>query len=184
MNAKLSPIPSRRPKQSSPPHSKPAKGLGIIILFMFVVGMGVLSWGGYEASRAMTSIRWPSTEGTVIRSFVQEVEHHKEERTESTFYPKVVYRYSVFGESREADRIAFGGVPGGSRTEAQRMIDRYPVGMVVTVFYDPNRPSVAVLKAGYSRMAYMMVGVGVMLIAGAAFGFRRWRNQRGKANLN
>lgn len=177
-------LPSGKIPGPSRLRSKRAKMLVIVTLFLLIIGMGLVGWGGFEARRAAESRRWPSTRGTVIRAYIHEVEKHHEEQTDSTFYPRVLYRYFVLGELHTADRIAFGGLPGGSRASAQKVIDRYPVGMALTVYYAPNRPAVAVLEAGYSLMAYSMIGGGLIFLTAAAFGFRAWQRRLKKGNIH
>ena len=79
--------------------------------------------------------------------------------------------------------MAFGGFSEDSRRKAQKIVDQYPKGMALTVYYDPNDPSVAVLKAGYRLAAYAMVAAGLALCAGGMLGFRAWRRKQGRRNI-
>jgi hypothetical protein len=56
----------------------------------------------------------------------------------------VQYSYEVKGERYEGNRITPGLQWGG--TGAEKVIDRYPVGARVTVYYDPKNPSEALLE--------------------------------------
>ncbi len=151
-------------------------------LTMLVIGLLVSGWGGLELQRALESRHWPSTTGIVTGATIDEVVHRKREGPETTYHPKIQYQYAVFGQVYRADRIVFGGSPGGSRRAAQKMVDRYPEGLAVTVYYDPNKPSVAVVKAGYRLTAYAMVAVGVVLCAGGVFCWRAWRRKPERRN--
>jgi hypothetical protein len=182
MKKKRTPAKTASPSDASPDlspvHSKRTKRLRMITIFLFVWGLGLVVWGGFQASRAMDSRRWPSTRGTVIRSYVHEAKTHGQETKTTAFYPRVIYHYSVLGDRYTADRIAFGGVPSGSRAGAKKVVDRYPAGTTVTVYYDPNKPSLAVLEAGYGNMAYAVTGMGVLLLIGSLLIWRRWRRSR------
>jgi LPXTG-motif cell wall-anchored protein len=53
----------------------------------------------------------------------------------------------------------------------------------VTVYYDPDDPSVAVLNAGYKLQAYAIISAGLMGLAGGMFFFRRWRRRQARRNI-
>ena len=59
-------------------------------------------------------------------------------------YPVVQYSYQVGGRSYQGSRIAPGPEVGG--TGAGKIIERYPVNSQVTVYYNPQNPSDAVLE--------------------------------------
>jgi hypothetical protein len=82
--------------------------------------MALLGWGLFELQRAMESHGWPSTTGTIARSEIHQVENRKENRTETIYFPRIHYRYSVFGKDYTSDRIAFGGLSGGNQRKAKK----------------------------------------------------------------
>ena len=154
------------------PRAKPKsdKSLGILTLAMLAAGAGLLLWGGYEINRAYESRGWPNTQGTITSSYIKK-ENRKDSnnRYKTTYYPKVNYQYQVEGKYYSCNRIAFGGVSGGKRSKAKKVVDRYPSGKKVTVYYNPQDPGVAVLKAGFSWGALfafltglIFFGVGIM----------------------
>lgn len=128
--------------------SKASRAKGLLTLSLFAAGMALLGWGLFELQRAMESHGWPSTTGTITRSEVHQVENRKENQTDTIYYPRIHYRYSVFGQGYTAGRIVFGGLSGGDQSKAKKIVDQYPAGSPVTVYYDPGDPSVAVLNAG------------------------------------
>ena len=154
------------------PRAKPKsdKSLGILTLAMLAAGAGLLLWGGYEINRAYESRSWPNTQGTITSSYIKK-ENRKDSNNsyKTTYYPKVNYQYQVEGKYYSCNRIAFGGVSGGKRSKAKKVVDRYPSGKKVTVYYNPKDPGVAVLKAGFSWGALfafltglIFFGVGIM----------------------
>jgi hypothetical protein len=151
--------------------SKPDKNLGILTLALLAAGVGLLAWGGYEIKRAYESRGWPNTQGTITSSYIKK-ENRKDSnnRYKTTYYPKVNYQYQVEGKYYSCNRIAFGGVSGGKRSKAKRVVDRYPSGKKVTVYYNPQDPGIGVLNAGFSWGALLaflsgliFFGVGVLL---------------------
>lgn len=157
--------------------------LGIIAVCMVAAGLAVVIWGVFEWKQAGESRSWPMTTGTVVRSYVHNVQERKEDPVMVRYYPKVHYRYMVRGEVYTADRIAFGGHIETNQHEAQKMVDRYPTGSAVTVAYDPNDPSVAVLNAGYRLPAVAVVGAGGVICAFGILGYRMWRRQQARRTI-
>lgn len=169
-----------RPMRTYP---KSSKKLGVLVTCIFAAGVMLCAWGAFELMRAHESSRWPSTTGIVTTSYVLKVQERKADHAMFSFYPKIEYRYTVLGQSYSAARIAFGGVTEASQHEAQKIVDQYPTDTTLTVHYDPNDPSVAVLKAGYRLPAYGMVGVGLVLcVIGIYFLRIHWR-KRGRGHI-
>lgn len=61
--------------------------------------------------------------------------------------PHIVYKYQVNGYEYQSDQIRAGDVimsysGGGS---AYDLVDKYPVGLEVTIYYDPSNPSMSCL---------------------------------------
>jgi len=104
---------------------------------------------------------WSSTVGTVTLSTI---DAHKSDGRNSIQYPIVRYSYQVMGREYEANKIMPGPEVGGSG--AQKVIDCYPVGAQVMVYYDPSNPSDAVLETkapAQWAMWLVMVIINVML---------------------
>jgi hypothetical protein len=61
-------------------------------------------------------------------------------------YPVVQYTYQVMGQMLQGRKVMPGPEVGG--TGAHKVVNRYPAGAQVMVYYDPNNPSDAVLERG------------------------------------
>lgn len=86
---------------------------------------------------------WPSTSGTVLSSVVVE-----RQSSEGAWYsPEVEFEYTVAGETYTAvDAPIFGThLDIESRADSQKIVDHYPPGQTVTVYYHPRWPTVALL---------------------------------------
>lgn len=105
--------------------------------------LGILGCFWWKGRMVRKSKRWPSTMGEIIRS-----EMVKEINSDGNFYsPKIAYRYSARGRSYEQDTIQIGvGGCTGSRKQAKRTVNRYPVGAQVLVHFDPEEPGRACLE--------------------------------------
>jgi hypothetical protein len=63
------------------------------------------------------------------------------------YKPKVVYEYQIMSQKYTGERITFGGLP-TTRMGAAKVVQQYPAGAQVTVYYDPGSPTQAVLEPG------------------------------------
>ena len=107
---------------------------------------GLIMVARYTLKRASESESWPSVEGYVVQSDVAAVR----DEGRQIYRPVVRYRYEVGGERYEGSRIRWGALVEFRKfTRARTMLDKYRAGKAVAVHYDPKRPGVAVLQAGY-----------------------------------
>lgn len=108
-----------------------------VLLLLNTIFLAVI----YFMRRRMATVStWPSTMGTVTASFLEQ----RSDSEGTTNYPVVQYSYQVGGQSYQSSKRAPGMEVGG--TGAGSVIARYPVGAQVMVFYDPQKPSDAVLE--------------------------------------
>src|SRR4051794_12497911 len=118
-----------------------------LIYAMIPIGITVMMVRKYrEARRARL---WSSTDGKVLVSTV--VARRKspgdpgyaDTDTEITNEPRVEYEYRVDKKKYRGHKIDLGEKT--SSYELEKILDRYPVGAAVTVYYDPADPNRAVL---------------------------------------
>ncbi|NNF42829.1 MAG: DUF3592 domain-containing protein [Phycisphaerales bacterium] len=135
------------------------------------VGMGAyVAWTTWWAGRRVVrSLRWPSVDGTVLRSNVR-MTTTRHGRIHSAV---IEYRYDVGGTTHHGETICLGGeLDTTFESRARRRCQRYPVGATVPVYYDPVEPAVCCLERkqetawlGYA-IAVLFVVVGVVVSAG------------------
>lgn len=112
--------------------------IGLVLIILNVVFLGII----FFTRRKMDAVsKWPTTLGTVQNSIL-ETRHSSE--SGSVDYPMVRYSYQVAGQTYQGNRIAPGMEVGGSG--AGKVVARYPAGAQVMVFYNPQKPSEAVLE--------------------------------------
>lgn len=131
-----------------------AEWIPITLVILITVCSSILSviiFGGvayliYKRSQQGKALReaaqaWRSTTGTVLMSSVQS--GHA-----GTLYPVVVYQYEVNGQSYQSQIIKAGEQYLNIRIagQAQETVNRYPIGAAVTVYYNPDNPSVSALE--------------------------------------
>jgi hypothetical protein len=134
--------------------------LPIIVLLVVAVLAKLL-----EARKAST---WSTASGRVVTSETR-TEHQRSAGGETTVktMPLVEYEFSVGGQKWRGNRISIGEDSGGANTEAT--LGRYPIGSVVSVYYDPADPKKSVLErdipAGFGK-GLLAILFFIALIAG------------------
>ena len=121
--------------------------IGFIFLLFNVIFLGVIFTAQKDAA-AVT--KWPTTTGTVLMSTL---ESRRTNNGRHAQYPVVLYSYQVGGRSYEGNRIAPGPEVGG--TGAPKRLAKYGTGTQVTVYYNPNDPSDAVLETTVSSIFWL-----------------------------
>jgi hypothetical protein len=106
---------------------------------MAFVGLLLIIQGIYETIYNFKINRWPTCEGVITCSEVDERSRYDEDLGHSVayFYPKVRYHYEVNSVIQEGYRIA---IQEKSSTEVESILpvlDKYPVGKSVRLSYNP-----------------------------------------------
>lgn len=141
------------------------------ILFIFV-GIIALIWGGIVLKNASASSAWPSVQGEVteskVETKVERVKKNERWQNRRTYWAKVHYSYSVDGAPYSGAKVSFGEY-GGKEKDARQIVKRFPKGKSVDVYYDPEKPEMAVLEPGATKASYLFLGIGlVSFIVGIA----------------
>lgn len=151
------------------------RGLPWVVMF----GGGVLLANGLlDFVRAVSSRDWPTAEGTIVSSEVDsETRSVGDGQSSTSCWPKVGYDYTVNDKTYSGDTIAFSSLRSGphigsGRAEAQVVVDRYPVGKQVRVYYNPKDPEIAALESGDTALNFIAPVAGVFLIL-FGYGLRR-----------
>lgn len=141
--------------------------IGCTFLLMNGIFLGII----VSTQRKMNAMQsWSSTMGTVSNSYL---ERRRSSKGGSVNYPVVQYSYQVGGQAYRGSKIAPGMEVGG--TGAGKVVERYPAGAQVMVFYDPQNPSDAVLerKAHAQWVMWLVLVITDLMLCGmaGAFGF-------------
>ena len=126
-------------------------------------------WKSIRQSRTLKS--WPTTVGTVLSSHVTQEKKRDKNGSMSTEYRRSIeYEYSVRESTFRSRRIGKGSEPAYYlKDSCERALTLYPEGGAVTVHYDPNDPSDAVLDVTrYDWIGYFLVG-GLLFLVGGWF---------------
>jgi hypothetical protein len=116
------------------------------------------------AAKQAASVAWPTVQGEVTRAWVHSF---RDNNQNLQYMARVKFAYEVQGRRHESERIAWGGRASAATSgEAQTLVDRYPTGSPVAVYYNPQKPKEAVLEpaetGGLSMLTWTWVGLAVI----------------------
>jgi hypothetical protein len=133
-------------------------------LFFIVVGGLALAITFYFHNQQKASETWPSTEGIVIASFIEE---YRDEEQIPSYYARVQYQYSVGSVNYSTYQVKFGiEKTFANQSGAGKVLAVYPVGQAVTVYYDIADPSNAVLDRSTSQLTVWYILGGLLVVIG------------------
>ena len=120
------------------------------------------------------SSSWPSVQGQIISS---EIKSHSSTYTDTTtnrtknetvYDAQINYRYVVNGITYNNGDVRIGGtVRTNMKMWTTKLLDKYPRGKVVNVYYNPENPFQSVLEKGFqlSTFAFLAVGLAIFIFA-------------------
>ena len=136
--------------------------LGLFIL----IGVGALGGGVWTLIRSLRCEHWPTTEGVIEQA---ELKYHSSDHGSGSYSASITYDYQVAGVHYPGTRLAFGEMSSSSGYP-QGILDRFPVGKKVRVYYSPDVPQLAVLETGIHGGTWVCFGVGTLFVlAGIMF---------------
>lgn len=162
---------------------KTAKNLLFLVLGMFAAGVCLIAWSGYEIKGSRESGSWPSAQGTITSSGMSKrTTRDSNHRTRTTYYPKIGFHYTVDGRKYAGSRIQFGtGETGGSMKWAQKVVNKYPSGKKVNVYYNPQEPNYGVLEAGITWRSIIFLLSGILFFTVGVFCLKAYLKNRRRA---
>ena len=143
----------------------------LIPLLFVAIGLVLFYIYFRNLARVRASEGWPASQGTILESWVRESTTTDDDgSTSSHYYPEVRYAYQVMGVEYQGDKLTFGPKSGGAQSKAARIVSNYPKGVTVTVYYDPQKPSNAVLERNVSK-SLLIYGL-IFIVIGIFFYFK------------
>lgn len=148
---------------------------GVMLAISALCLVGVVR--SFILSRAARS--WPVVMGKILVSELVsetsiETDNDNSTSREVTMYGvNLKYEYSVGGQKMESDRITWvDGIKVNSQSPARKILDAYPVGKMVQVYYRPDDPAFAMLEPHKLGSVYFLLLFG--LAFGGFGGFLLW----------
>jgi len=152
--------------------------VGVLMSLVFIaIGLGMLYYARSVSAKAQQSLSWPSTEGIISHSAVlQQMPQTANSNDAVTYKADVAYRYKVRGRDFSSERITLADFS-STTGRAQDIVNRYPDGAPITVYYNPVDPSDALLEPGGAtgiRVLYLIGGIfaafGLLFLFGSLTG--------------
>ena len=121
-----------------------------IAIICFVLGI-------YIRRKEVAPLNWPRVQGEIVSSKLQRlyIGHGREE-----VQPIIEYSFTYDNVLFLSSHWRFGNFSIGSSESANAVIERYTVGMLVTVFVNIKRPEKSVLEAGDSLLSWFVIALG------------------------
>jgi hypothetical protein len=131
-------------------------------VILISLGIVFLFYGSTNLVRDYNSLHWPSTSG-IIRSAKTS---HAFWAYHGFSYADILYDYRVASVSYSGIRVSFGGFwqHNHNENEVRLVLNRYPQGKEVAVFYDPNDPNNAVLEPQITDRTWTPLALGVAFL--------------------
>lgn len=164
-----------KPKRRKLPRWAKLVFLVVLPILCMIVGLITLLIGARYALLAQSSRDWPTTDGIIVSS---DVEDHvsratrtqgKPRKSRTTYSARVEYEYTVEEQKHVATRIGFGQYSSSDASHAREIVKKYSPGSAVTVFYSPQSPNMSVLEPGMQTGLAIPIVLGlVAVVAGLA----------------
>ena len=100
---------------------------------------------------------WPNINGKVLESEVEK------SRGGGNASARILYEYTVDGKKYTSERIRAFGISKFHFAESPTLVEEFPAGKEVSVFYNPKDPSSAVLLHGPPKNIYVFI-IGIIVV--------------------
>ena len=137
-------------------------------LVVFLAGALFLWQGWRSQQKVKASMAWPYVPGRVSSASVRRVVDHGDAQTaESTsYFPLVNYEYQVGAQIYQGNRMAFHERGYSSNKKAFAVVEGFPAGHPIWVFYDPANPQNAVIeRAAKGNKFQFVLGAFLVIVA-------------------
>jgi hypothetical protein len=135
----------------------------------------VLGAAAYKTLQVRAAREWPQAAGKVVVSEAEVretrvIDSDREDgyRNEQRNYANIIYEYSVAGAKLRNNRVSIGEDRGNF--QVAETIAKYPVGTIVTVYYNPLHPKEAVLERDLPKGLWGCLGIGTVIVLAIIFG--------------
>ena len=134
----------------------------VYIIISVGISACLIFYGINMLIKGKASNSWPVCQGTVISSDIdQESKTDSYEKQTVSYRANVVYSYLVDGKAFRSNRIAFETYSTSQKGKALTIVNRYPAGEIITVYYDPANPNSAILEKGTGNTVYPAIVIAI-----------------------
>ncbi len=129
----------------------------MIALLLFAVVFG--GFGIYKYNIGKESESWPKVSGEVTSSTLSRTTSDGKTK----YAPSVKYNFKVDGADYTGNEISL-VTSYSKKTKADAVLDKYPSGKKVDVYYDPVDPSRSILEPGMTASVYYILAAALACI--------------------
>ena len=125
-----------------------SKTMSIAIAFIIIASLlFIFLYVKKENTLQNESANWLSTEAIIASSNVSR-DWNKNSGTPKTLYWfELQYNYEVGNKTYLGKRYAFHGNPSfNNKKEAEKLLEEFPIGKTITIYYQPDSPQESVIK--------------------------------------
>ncbi|MFC1845110.1 DUF3592 domain-containing protein [Thermodesulfobacteriota bacterium] len=136
-------------------------GIASPVIF-FLVGGAMIILFGIKVMDGLQSEKWLPTKAQII---CWEGGEGRGVENKRRSFININYLYSVYGQTYSGEHITYQSLK--SNTQSLQSIDfinKYKKGDMVDVYYNPEDPSQAILIPGYSKLYFIILILGLILI--------------------
>jgi uncharacterized protein DUF3592 len=127
-----------------------------------VGGILIIYFGSRDFFRAKESVNWPSTQGTIQES---EMGSWFNVRNGKWFKPKISYYFHVQATNYIGTWVSYEGDDSSQNPwNVGQIVNYYPTGKVVTVYYMPKNPTICLLRPGQQDKFFALPIIGIFVL--------------------
>jgi hypothetical protein len=148
----------------------------LVFAAVFLAGIGGIAAGIYFMRRAVAATKWTKIRGRVISSEVKRISTTDDLQDGDTIHsvsyrPEVSYEYAVDGKTYQSHQIAILVSTSSNEGIARAVVDKYPAGKEIDIYYNPDKPKDAVLEQSSPGSGWFFIGIGIFFIIIGGIGF-------------
>ena len=139
---------------------------GSIFIYLFLCfGLFALAIGTVRAKEAWMAGSWPVAKGRVIQSKVNEIRTSRGNIRIARLCLELDYIYLAGDEVYEGNRLNAGWRCFASENRIKELLEKYPSGRAVNVYYNPDHPEQSMLEPGLDWSIFFLWGVGLVTVS-------------------
>jgi hypothetical protein len=136
------------------------------VVILAVVGLVLTLFGWWKRRKLQASMSWPQVTGTIVAGGI-EVSRTRDGDGDyqASYTPKVQYRYVAEGVTIVGSHITHFESSYNSRWKAEAEVALYPVDSPVVVYFNPQKPSEAVLvRKAPGAIIFLCAGIIILAV--------------------
>jgi Protein of unknown function (DUF3592) len=124
-----------------------------------LIGLAIMASGIHLLLKSLRARYWPTAQGTILDSRVREAQ----DDGATVYDAHILYEYSVNGVKLRSDVWRLGVGRSSFMGFAKRAVAKYPIGAPVMVYFNPDKPTDAMLETGNASWAFFVFGLAFFL---------------------